>query len=399
MGVRGKGTFPCGGKGLAFKGGVVEMKDNEKSLSKIDKVFDRIKENGIVFVEDHAHKKNLSDSTNQTYRSVMKHYSNYLHEQGVKDIGSAKPRHAYEFFDKQIEKYQAGEVSAWSLRLFPHAIHALQEASKQTGVFAGKLRLGNKQEMLGKLNDLKIYRESEDSKSLKANREDWEKVQTEILKSRSSNAKIAADMHRVGGFLGARVHEAVKIKAEDVKIAPASATVTITGKGGLVRVIKTEDPKTVELLRERMEGKKPGAPLFPILNKQGNDKTLKAAQKFMKDTVRAAALRANVDRDGKTYGTHSARKAFAQERMNQYASMSKTDLKREADDRRRQNQGLDRKYKKTLQDMRNKLAKDSPNRSRDLNHKELCKWLVSVDLGHGRMDVVRYYCNYPGSKN
>jgi hypothetical protein len=42
--------------------------------------------------------------------------------------------------------------------------------------------------------------------------------------------------------------------------------------------------------------------------------------------------------------------------------------------------------------------KSEKRKNRDLTHKELCTWLTSIDLGHGRNDVVRYYCDYPKRK-
>lgn len=79
-------------------------------------------------------KKRLADRTIQTYRDVIKAYANYLFRTyGISDIAKAKPRHAYEYMDKQIALYQADalSVSAFTMRRFAHALHAFREAPVQ----------------------------------------------------------------------------------------------------------------------------------------------------------------------------------------------------------------------------------------------------------------------------
>lgn len=367
--------------------------------NKIDRVFEKVKEMGLTFGE-HARKENLSDRTIKTYCDTVKMYENYLKtECGVKDISRAKPRHAYEYMEKQVEKYKNGEVSAFSMRKFAHAIHSFQEASSKTGVYQHKVKLGDKRVILGNLTEQGIFRKSEESQGLKANHRDYEKVREEIISSRSPNAKIVSEIHQIQRFLGARVHEAVKMKKEDITFhSDGSVSLRIKGKGGLVRHVSTKDQSTVKVLQERTHGKKDAAPVFQMPSRDGKDKNKTSVIETVTDVVRSAAVRAGVDRDGKKYTTHSGRKAYAQSQVNDYYQRTKKSLEKEVANRIKEDSSLKKKMDRTIKNIRDKMTDKNKAKSRELSHKELCLWLTSVDLGHGRLDVVRYYCDYPGDK-
>lgn len=352
---------------------------------------------GLTFGE-HASKKRLADRTIQTYRDVVIAYANYLFRTyGISDIAKAKPRQAYEYMDKQIALYESGDssVSAFTMRRFAHALHAFREASAVTGVYKAKLKLGDKRELLAKLNERRIYRRSAASKTLKAQHSDYIKVQKQLQASKSPNAAIIASIHQIQRYVGARITEAISVRKQDLTFQKnGKLTIRIKGKGGLVRFVTIDHKPTIALLKEQVAGKQDGAPVFRMKNSKGQDKTIKAAVKALKENIRLAAIRANVDQNGKKYTTHSARKAFAQEQMNIYAHKTIRQLQREIGNRITADPALKKKYDQTLRNVRAKLTESSPNKNRDLNHKELCTWLVSTELGHGRLDVLRYYASY-----
>ncbi|MGE2624213.1 tyrosine-type recombinase/integrase, partial [Escherichia coli] len=156
-----------------------------------------------------------------------------------------------------------------------------------------------------------IQRKSSESKCLKANASDFDKVQNEIANSRSPQKEIIMNIHQIQRGVGCRIHEVVKMKGEDITFnSNGSATVYIKGKGGLERWVHVDDKKTIELLKEQTKDKKDGAYVFPLKNKEGNDKNLSSSMKLAKDVIRSAAERSGVDRDEKTYSTHSARKVY-----------------------------------------------------------------------------------------
>lgn len=374
---------------------------NQHTLLRIEKVFERVKKLELTFGE-HASKKRLADRTIQTYCDVVKAYTNYLYrEHGIADISRAKPRHAYEYIEKQIAAYKSGDknVSAYTMRRFVHAIHAFREASAVTGVYKSKVKIGDKREILARLNEEGVVRRSRDSKTLMACHEDYAAVHLQLLSSHSPNADVIAHIHQIQRYVGARISEAVSLRKQDIAFHSNDwMTVTIKGKGGLIRHVDVSHKSTIELLRRLTEDKKEAAPVFQMKNSKGQDKSIKQAVKSLKENIRTAANRAGVDRSGKTYTSHSARKAFAQARMDMYAEATTSKLHREIARRIAADPSLKMKYERTLQNVRAKLAPSSRNKNRELNHKELCAWLVSTDLGHGRLDVIRYYCRYSSRK-
>lgn len=382
--------------------------------SKINGVYDWLKKQQITFVDQDkkAYKKNNSHSTWDTYCNVMKTYEKWLQkEHGLKDITRAKPKHAEEYMQNLIDKYKRGEGSAYTLSKFPHALHSLQQSARDSKVYRG-LKLGNKADLIAMKNGEGIQRKSSESKCLKANASDFDKVQNEIANSRSPQKEIIMNIHQIQRGVGCRIHEVVKMKGEDITFnSNGSATVYIKGKGGLERWVHVDDKKTIELLKEQTKDKKDGAYVFPLKNKEGNDKNLSSSMKLAKDVIRSAAERSGVDRDEKTYSTHSARKVYAQERMNAYASMSQEQLQKELTKRIR-NYPIDKhgknrlkeKVDSELQEKRNKITRDDKDeqkrlrKERDWTHKELCEFMVSIDTGHFRTNIMRYYCDYPKDK-
>jgi integrase len=380
------------------QGGEKNTSSIHQSLRRIDHVFERVKMQGLTFGE-HASKKRLADRTIQTYRDVVKAYANYLFRTyGISDISKAKPRHAYEYMDKQIALYESSDpsVSAFTMRRFAHALHAFREASAVTGIYKGKLKLGDKRKLLARLNDGGVYRRSAASRTLKAQHSDYMKVQKQLQGSKSPNAAVIASIHQVQRYVGARITEVISMRKQDLTFHKnGKLTIRIKGKGGLVRFVTTDHKPTIDILKEQVTGKQAGAPVFQMKNSRGQDKSIIAAVKSLKENIRLAAIHAGVDQKDKKYTTHSARKAFAQEQMNDYAHKTIRQLQRETGERITADPALKKKYDQTLRNVRAKITPTSPNKNRDLNHKEFCTWLVSTDLGHGRLDVVRYYASYP----
>ncbi|MGA9288437.1 MAG: site-specific integrase [Anaerobacillus sp.] len=368
------------------------MKNDEK----IEKVFEKMFESGQSVK---GNGRPWSERTSQTYASVCKAYANWLENTyGIADIMKSKPRHAYEYFELKLRDVENGNASAWTASRFPHALHALSEGSKSSGVYQRKLKLGNKRVMLTEKNERNIERVSTDSKTLKATSDEFRAVIEKIESSRSPNATVVAKIHTCQRSLGLRITESLDLKKSSVTFnTDGTMTVRIKGKGGLVRYVTTNDEKTKRIMREHTQNKKSGAPIFQIKDKNGNDMGKAAGRKTLIDNIRRAALKAGVDRDGKKYTTHSGRKVFAQERMNEYVSRDERALTREIEKRCKSDADIKRKYNRTMNNIKNKVSPGKRS-ERTMTHKEMCQFLTSTDLGHGRLDVIRYYCDYPNKK-
>lgn len=394
---------------------VLCMENNPKT--KIDRVFEFAKKNQVTFVNQSQkpYKVNNSHSTWTNYANDMKTFEKWLQEvHGLKDITRAKPKHGVDYMQQMMVKHERKERggSAFTLSRFPHALHALQSLARESGVYKG-LKLGSKQVLLDMKNAAGITRKSDESTCLKANSQDFKKVQYEILNSKSPQKQLVAEIQQIQRGIGCRIEEALKLKKEHITYhKDGLATIYIKGKGGLERWVKVNDEQTIDLIKAKTEGKKGGAPVFQIKDRQGNDKSIKQAKNLVQEVVRGAAGRAGIARNGANYSSHSARKVFAQERMNKYSKMSYKQLDKilakvihEYPSQENGVNKLKQKKDNELQQIRNKIdpkgklySREERNKKRNarkFNHKELCLFLVSIDTGHFRCNIIRYYADYP----
>lgn len=370
-----------------------------KTIDKIEMVYaevqaSRATQNPIVFVN-----KPPSDGTLKSYGNIIKSIAHEAFKQfGITDIAKVKPKHMEKILEQQFDKIDAGMRSAFTFGSLPHAIHSFVGASKATGVFNLECRIGNKEKILDKMHDNGIIRSSEDSKSLKANHADYKKVDAEMANSKSPNAQIARDMHAVQRHFGFRIHEVVKMKVEELTKMSNSIRTKVEGKGGLVGYQTTKEKAFIDMLDRYCSGKNPGADVFIVRAKDGNQKSYDEVEKFVSKEVRSAAKRAGVDRDGKKYTAQSGRKAYGQSNMDNYKTKTVNQLQKIKNERIKNAPNgawIQKKYNSALESIRNKMGKDPIKRAaREMTHKELCTWLTSIDLRHGRLDVVRYYAGY-----
>jgi len=372
-------------------------KEIQKSIDKIDSVYDRVQSmrGGTNQIAFNNAGKAPSNGTIETYRNEMRAFMNWANDKhGITDIGKIKERHGKEYVQEKID---AGK-STFSILKIPHALSSFATASKATGVFSHECRVINKDKVLGSCHDQGIVRKSEFSTRLMATDKDYQKVSAELAKSGSRYAGAVSDMHHVQRTLGFRIHEVVKMQVSDIQAAAKGIEARVQGKGGLEGYQKTDDARTLAILNKYCDGKKPGAFVFTVHDKKGNPKSHNELEKIAKKEISAAADRAGVNRDGKKYTTHSGRRAYAQEKMDGYAKMSVTQLRKTVQDRithDKNGKWLERKYNTALNTIRAKFKDSAKAAAREMNKKELCSWLTSIDLRHGRLDIVRYYARYP----
>lgn len=360
---------------------------------KIDQVYTKVKEDKITFDDKNKNKKQLTDRTINTYNGIVKSYNNWLEKTHGISVDRAKPRHAMEYLETKIQAYEKGNGSAFSMRQLAHALHSFREASHKTGVFKHTCKCADKNKMLGTLTERGIFRKASDSTTLKANHSDYEKVQKEVEKS-NTNRHLKEEIktvHELQRYCGMRVHEAVKMKVKDIDLA--GGTVFIKGKGGHERTVKIESKELLDKLKDLCKGKNANSQVIIARKRDGNQLTNSEFGKRVKEEIRGAAEKSGVDRNAKKYTTHSGRKAYAQAQMDKYKSYSKNQLKNEIAKRCQDNK-TKRKYDAVIKNIRKKITEGSKNEGRKLNNKEMCLFLVSLDLGHYRLDVVRYYADY-----
>ncbi|HFU6605911.1 TPA: recombinase XerD [Bacillus pacificus] len=359
--------------------------------NKIDRVFDYIASEKISFQESKQENESALASTSvDSYGDIVKTYDRWLQEHHGISIDRAKPRHFYEYMEQKVVDYQNGNGSAWTLRKIPHAIHAFQEASALSKVFKHKCKVGDKRVVLNSLTERGIFRRAKDSKSLKANDADFQKIQERVASCRSIYKEYVSNVHESQRQITLRIHEAVKLQVRDINFK--TGVVTVNGKGGLIRDVKVRSKNYLEKLRGLCAGKKPGADVFRTQNKKGDPPSREHRMAIAKERIRIAAEQAGVCRNGKRYTTHSGRKAYSQERFEEMKKYSQRRVQKEFD-KLCKNKRIKQKADEALNDIRKKIKPENRDK-REFTNQERILFMISCEIGHFRLNVMRYYVEY-----
>ncbi|BCC44628.1 hypothetical protein [Bacillus cereus] len=213
--------------------------------------------------------------------------------------------------------------------------------------------------------------------------------------------------------------------------------------------IEVRDKEAIDLLTELKNrfppGTSPDRRIFEFREQVKRDKKtgeyLSGGQKLSDDTVKTkiqnavtkAAKKSNINdvENGKRISMHSARKCFAQSRVDYYSAMTVKELREEVDRRIEKNEQAREKEKERVRQLKSegktkaeinqrlypnfakkfdilkerinwvkKPTKEKPEGERrtkvdrEPNHKELVLFLSSLDIGHQRVDVIRFYAVY-----
>ena len=334
-------------------------------------------------------------------------------EYGLKDITRSKPKHAQAYIDQMLDKQRRGVRggSPSTINSFIHTLHSFSNLAKDGDTRPCSWE--KKNDCLNTKTNIK-QRKASETTCLMANAEDFKKVIGEIERFRSPQKQKVIEIHRIQRGVGCRIQEAIGMKKEDVQFYNDKAIIYISdyAKGGLERWVTVRDKETIELLKERTENKRDDAFIFQLKDRKGNDKSIESSINLVQDVIDKAVNRAGVERGGARYSSHSGRKVYAQEKVNEYSKMSEKQLRKELArqindyplDENGRNK-LKEKYDSELQEIRNKIRLEIEGKrtkqqgkelrkQREFNHKELCLFLSSVSTGHFRINIMRYYCKY-----
>jgi integrase len=327
---------------------------------------------------------------------------------GKNDPIKVKPNDVYSVIDNLILEYQNGKTGISSfLRGIDDALHIFKEASKVSGVYKRELRLGDKRVIAKKLNDKKVYRKAKDTTVMQATREDMEKVIVEIEKSKSNRkAKdMAIAVLRLEFTTGKRIRGLLRSKVGNYD-PNTDQYINYGDKGGKnneVYFLTSEAKMILDKLVLKPNGlrKSDGDMLFKIQftqhkdsNKNGQDKPVDAMYNQISTIVKNAAKKAGVNlvEEGRKFSSHSCRKGFGVERANFYLStMNAFERKKELERRVQLDPRLGERVNKVLENIKSKFKIKKNAQKRDFTDVEIVKLLVSTDINHSRIDVMRYY--------
>lgn len=358
------------------------------------------------------------DSAGQYIKKAKTAYRAYYQKYGEADITKIDGDMMEELL---TEKYS----NAYTLKNMIHALHYVQEAVVESRTFREPLDLVNKKKALDFCKEYGILRKASDSTVLKANREQVFMVAKETKNSCSPIANQAEKAIMLAWACTARAEGVIETKGEDIVFNhDGSATVHLHEKGGLHRWTRVYDLTKVDYLRQVKNQLKNDRQtiLEPIRYDRGDKKgqimKTEDAEKRLGKVIQKAAQRVGLsnptDKKCADFSLHSARKCNLSEQVDWYKQHDREKLEQIKENRIREQKQIQAALRKKgdrykLTDMEEKYIKAvervnwvKPPRNgkpgirrtkvdRDLTDHELALFLTSVDAGHFRIDVLRYY--------
>lgn len=372
------------------------------NFNKSDKVWEWLDKQKMAFSKKKIENENgLSDRTVEKYKYDFHRLLNLVeNETGKNDPMKVKPNDIYKVIDKMVAEFKVGKTEHASfLRSIDDSLHAFKVASKASGVYNRELRLGDKRLISEKLNEEKVYRYSGNSTVMKGSRDDLDAVIKELEGSRSPAKQAAITVLKLEFETGRRISAILRSKVGNYD-EKTDQYITYGDKGGKDNESFFLSSGAKDILNELTKGKNKGDMMFKIKysshykdkNKVGQDKSVESMRKQVSGLIRVAAVRAGVNRGKQNFSSHSCRKGFADERFNVYkTSMTECEAREELARRRSLDSNLDKRVEKCLDHIKSKFKIVANASEREFTHEEVVKLLVSTDINHSRLDVIRYY--------
>lgn len=370
------------------------------SCKKIDNVF---KQNG--------HKIDSAEDYNQ---KVKHNYIEYCKTYGTCRIDQVDP-------EKMGEMLRNNYPNTYSIKPNIHALDFFKQNS-DSNVFKEKVNVIDKKGMLSQLDDEGAVRSYKDSTVMKTTTEQNEAIREKVKESRSPHKDKASLAFELAEITTARAKGALTVKGKDIVLEQdGTATVYLREKGKLDRFVEVRNEEHVARLKELKEGlgnqNRTIVPPVRYTSGPNKGKTMEydVARTRLTTVISKAAERLDIKDGKKTPSLHSARKTAIQNRIDYYGKKTMGELKKEIVRREQKQKELEKrirretgkkdykvtsvrdKYKTLVQrinwvDPKKKIRRTKVDRNP--NKKELAFFLASLDSGHFRNDIMRYYAQW-----
>ncbi|NGY85287.1 site-specific integrase [Bacillus megaterium] len=209
-------------------------------------------------------------------------------------------------------------------------------------------------------------------------------------------------MSQIAYATGGRISSILKLTPSDIEFDEKTNKIRfLKDKGGLTRSVEVTDKDTMKFLKELTDGKKPNERLFSFKRKDGTFLPVSEMRKSVTNIITTAGREFTrtekvrvKDKDGKykyvsvqrKFTPHSFRKSFALQRCHEYLKKIPSDPKK-LQEYVQQLKDSDSKLRSKIETMEKRIN-SSRKTVRQLRHDEIAIFLVSVDLGHFRKDIV-----------
>jgi integrase len=288
----------------------------------------------------------------------------------------------------------------------------------------GRFELMSNKEMREYFEEENLLRKAADT-SVKIATHDDKKVLRDYLEdSKRPHSKEASLIVEISSIVGTREEGAIGLKGNHITLNnDGSATVRLKEKGLKERWTVVRNAEHVERLKELKDGlEKEGWYVVPRLTRNsGSRKGTKMDNKTMSTTIgsiiSSASKDCGINTDAQSVSCHSFRKLAAGNFTLEYAKLGHQGAKaeyekmRKAHSERREKDpnlvDLDAKYQEALDKLNwqrkpgsqgphdpGKRRRSAQNELKELPFDKLCLFMSSVQIGHYRLDVMRYYVKW-----
>ncbi|WP_421385553.1 tyrosine-type recombinase/integrase (plasmid) [Bacillus salacetis] len=344
-----------------------------------------------------VNKENMRESAYESYQKSMITMLNDL--AGIQGVDSKRLLPKYmngkswdEYFEHLSNRYESGSLSAGQIQRRVHALEAFRHFVNETNVCGNtKIRVGNKEERLNYLKFRGVVRSKDEITAIKPSNEEVAEVHSNI-NTRTESGRLAQTINKLQFYTGARIKSVFKLEVRDIDFDKGTISFR-NDKNNFSRTIPL-NKEAKDLLEDACNGKKPGAFLFTIKGRDGNDKKIEDAVKVIQSYTTEAAKSSGVNRENRRFSTHSNRKGYAQNFYSSTRYMSSKQIKKLIGEFVK-NQGSNREQivarMKTELDRINTYRKKRNLKKKGFSHEQLRRLLVSLHLGHSRCDIVLSY--------
>lgn len=327
-----------------------------------------------------------------------------------------------EYLSEMVDRYHADELSASYIERTVHAAHKVNEILKEDkfmGKGLEKIRFGLKgsvEDGVGQLNmlhDEGVIDSKDNVTSIKPKGGEFEKIKDAIPKS-NRNYETIINLLESQLKTGGRIKAELSLKVGDIDYEKnLKKYIKDKNKFNRNTPINSKDIEFFKNLEKDKDGenKKVGSPLFPIFDKKGKQMSVEDASKYVQEVLHRAAEASGINQVGTIYKktrdgdiravevtmrftTHSLRRQYGQREYDMTRYWSRERIDKETAEYLN-NQGSNKeKIIKRIEKEKERLnyynIKHGKPRA-DLSWENARRLLVSLKLGHSRIDIVSRY--------
>ena len=367
------------------------MTNKEIALDNLEACFREAEKAGLTVV-----KENYRDSAYETYYKTCKTMINDLakiHGENNKRLLPAYMNGKLwdDYFERLTVRYEEGTLSADTIEKRVHSLEAFRTFFNNTNVAGDKtVRIGNKQERLDYLKERGVIGSQDEVTAMKPSPATVNAVHSNI-NTETDAGKLSLVINELQVETGSRIRSLVNLQVKDIDFE--KCTVRFQCKNNFTRTVPLTQ-KATDILETFCEGKKPGAQVFSLKDRDGNDmsvnKIVKTVQRYTNDAAKASGL----NRENRRYTTHSNRKRYAQNMYNQTRTMTtqqlKTAIRNYVNMQGSNKEGIVERINREL-DRINRYRLMNKQHKKGFTREQLRRMLVSLHLGHSRLDVLSRY--------